>query len=210
MVEKAREYVSFKTLMCGDREIRLRYGAGALFSVRDTAAKIIGDERLAQINYKPINGKVPAEVAIRFIDSELDILLWLFSQGLKWANSGAKPEEANDLFDLYMDVPTDQLDTGERFSEFKTAIAAAIAAARGVNLKKMIAQQAEAQEKHRAEMEASLVGSLGKKVLELEQERDALQVQLAETQKKLAQAMRQNLTAGNGTEKSEPGSVSGS
>ena len=58
-IKETREYVSFKTLMCGDREIRLRYGAGALFSIRDTAAKLIGDERLQQINYKPINGKVP-------------------------------------------------------------------------------------------------------------------------------------------------------
>jgi hypothetical protein len=205
-----REYVSFKTLMCGDREIKLRYGAGALFSIRDTAATVIGKERLERIKYTPIDGKVPVEIAIRFIDSELDVLLWFFGKGLEWAKSGAKPEEANDLYDAYMDVAEADLDTGERFEEFKSAIAGAILAARGISLKKFMEKQKADQEKHRQAMEESLVGSLGKKVLELEQANEALQIQLSETQTKLAEVMRKNLKAGNGMEKSEPSSASGS
>ncbi len=195
-MEQKREYVSFKTLVCGDREIRLRYGAGALFSIRDTAASIIGSERLERIKYVPIDGKVPVEVAIRFIDSELDVLLWLFSKGLEWSKSGAKPAEANDLYDAYMDVSEEQLDTGERFEAFKMAIAEAIAAARGVNLKKMMEKQKTDQEKRQKEVEESLVGSLSKKVMDQSQEIEALQVQLADTQTKLAETMRKNLGAG--------------
>jgi hypothetical protein len=188
----------FKVLNCGEREIKLRYTAGTLFSIAASALEVVGQERLDLIKYKPIRRQVPVEVVLRFIDTELDILLWLFGKGLDWKESGAKPEEANDLFDAYMDVPEDALDTGERFESFKLAVCEAIAAARGINLKKMMEKQKADQEKAKSEIEASLASNLTKRLKEVEAERDNLQAQLAETQQKLAEALRSNLKKNTG------------
>lgn len=138
-----------KTLICGDREVHLRYPARTHLSIRDTAAKIIGAGRLERIDFKPIDNKVPIEVVAMLIN-EIDIMLWLFGKGLDWSGSGAKPEDAADLYDAYMEVPDDELDTGERLEAFQTAIGEAIAASRGMNLKKTIEKRQAEQAKLKA------------------------------------------------------------
>lgn len=157
----------FKTLMCGDREVKLRYQSKALLSIRDTAGKIIGADRLTMIKSPfKADGKVPVEVVLNFIN-ELDVLIWLFGKGLDWKESGAKPEEANALYDTYMDVPEEELDTGERYEAFQMAIGEAIAASRGVDLKKTIekqkAEQAEREAKIIADAESRAKNGIGTK-----------------------------------------------
>lgn len=154
----------FKNLKCGDREIRLRYPVKTLLSMASEAIDVIGPERLQAIRYNPVMKKVPVEVALRFIDTELDILMWMFAKGLDWPGSGAKPQEAEELFDSYMDVPEEELDNGERFEEFKIAICEAIVAARGINLKKTLEAQKEAQKKAQQNAE----NAMKKRIEELE------------------------------------------
>lgn len=144
-----------KTLLCGDKEIHLRYPARTHLSIRDTAAKIIGPDRLKRIGYAPIDGKVPIETCMNLI-GEIDIMLWLFGKGLDWKDSGAKPEDAADLYDAYMEVDESELDTGERFEAFQMLIGEAIAASRGMNLKKTIEKRQAEQEKLKAKAEETI------------------------------------------------------
>jgi hypothetical protein len=164
--------------MCGTREVKLRYNVKSLLSIRDTAAKIIGPERLERLRYKPMDGKVPVEIAMNLI-GELDILLWLFGKGLDWKESGAKPDEAGDLFDAYMDVEESALDTGERYAEFQMLIGGAIAASRGVDLKKTV----EKQKIEREEAEAKEINKLRNDLLKARSEETIMRIKLAELQK---------------------------
>jgi hypothetical protein len=168
----------YKSVMCGTREVKLRYNVRSLLSIRDTAAKIIGPERLERIKYKPMDGKVPVEIAMNLI-GELDIMLWLFGKGLDWKDSGAKPDEAGDLFDAYMDVEEEALDTGERYTEFQMLIGGAIAASRGVDLKKTV----EKQKVEREEAEAKEVNKLRNDLLKSRSEETIMRFKLAAIQK---------------------------
>lgn len=144
-----------KTILCGNREVHLRFPARTILSIRDTAAKVVGLDRLKKIGYSPIDGKVPVEVVSSMIE-ELDIMLWLFGKGLDWKESGAKPEEAADLYDDYMDVPEEELDTGEHYEAFLTAIGEALIASRGMDLKKLQAKQKAEQERLKANAEKTI------------------------------------------------------
>lgn len=168
----------YKSVMCGTREVKLRYNVKSLLSIRDTAAKVIGPERLERIKYKPMDGKVPVEIAMNLI-GELDIMLWLFGKGLDWKESGAKPDEAGDLFDAYMDVKEDELDTGERYSEFQMLIGGAIAASRGVDLKKTV----EKQKIEREEAEAKEINRLHNELMKSRSEETIMRIKVAELQK---------------------------
>ncbi len=168
----------YKSVMCGTREVKLRYNVKSLLSIRDTAAKVIGPERLERLKYKPMDGKVPVEIAMNLI-GELDIMLWLFGKGLDWKESGAKPDEAGDLFDAYMDVKEDELDTGERYSEFQMLIGGAIAASRGVDLKKTV----EKQKIEREEAEAKQVVKLQNDLMKSRSEETIMRIKVAELQK---------------------------
>jgi hypothetical protein len=112
------------------------------------------------------DGKVPVEFVMNYIN-ELDVLIWLFGKGLDWEKSGAKESESSALYDAYMDVPEEELDTGERYEAFQMAIGEAIAASRGVDLKKTIAkqkaEQAEREAKIIAEQEARAKSGIGTK-----------------------------------------------
>jgi hypothetical protein len=177
----------FKSIQCGPREVKLRYNVKSLLSIRDTAAKVIGTERLDRIKYKPMDGKVPVEIAMNLI-GELDVMLWLFGKGLDWKDSGAKPDEAGDLFDAYMDVDEEALDTGERYGEFQMLIGGAIAASRGVDLKKTVAKQKADQEEAEAKQITKLQNDLMKarseetimriKAAALQEENETLRAQL--------------------------------
>ena len=144
-----------KTILCGNREVHMRFPARTILSIRDTAAKIVGPERLKKLGYSPVDGKVPVEVVSSMIE-ELDIMLWLFGKGLDWKESGAKPEEAADLYDLYMEVPEEDLDTGEGYEAFLTAIGEALIASRGMDLKKLQANQKAEQDRLKANAEKTI------------------------------------------------------
>jgi len=158
----------FKTLQCGDREVRLKYPAKTLLAIRDLAAQKIGEDRLKVAFLIPrdikegeaipdINKmKLDSEIALNFL-GQLDIMLWLFGMGLDWSGSKGKPEEAAELFDKYSDVDEADLDTGERFTAFQMAIADAMAASRGVDLKKTLAA-AEKMRKDQQERAAEALG----------------------------------------------------
>ena len=171
------------------REVFLKFPVMEMLKIRDTAADIIGDARFEAAGYKvPKDRKVPVEVVLHFI-SELDVMLWLFGQGLAWANSGAKPEEAKELYDRYMDVPEDELDTGEHLDNLQMAIGEALAASRGINLRKNIAKKTTEAEEALAEAEEKEVIRLKKELQTSRADETIARINLKTCQDKLAAAL---------------------
>jgi hypothetical protein len=126
------------TLLVGDRELHLKFTAKAVMTIEKTGWEaLFGEKKHIQIDQ-----------LLTKID-QLDVLMYLFRKSVDWKGSGAKPEEAEDLYDAYMDAG--ELDTGEKYRVFQMEIASAIAASRGIDLKKTLQLIQEAQEKEAAE-----------------------------------------------------------
>ena len=121
-----------QTMIIGDREIHLKFPARTIMTMEDTANEVLFGSK----------GYMSIEVLLNHID-RMNVLLYLFKKGLDWKGSGAKAAEAEDLFDKYME--SDELDTGERFKDFQMEVACALAASRGIDLKKTIAKAQESQ-----------------------------------------------------------------
>lgn len=122
------------TLLVGDREIYLKFTAKAVMTIEKTGWEaLFGEKKHAQIDQ-----------FLHKID-QLDVLMYLFRKSIDWKGSGAKADEAEDLYDAYMDAG--ELDTGEKYQVFQMEIASAIAASRGIDLKKTLQLIREAQTK---------------------------------------------------------------
>lgn len=134
----------FKTMRIGNRDIKLRYGIKQIITIEKSAGEIISDAVFDVVKRNsglPLlkTDKIPIEACQMLIDIDTEAMLWMFGLGLDWSESGAKPREAAELFDAYME--DGELDTGEKLLEFKMSIQEAIAMARGIdhrkNLEKM-------------------------------------------------------------------------
>jgi hypothetical protein len=123
------------TMLIGDREIHLKFTAKNVMAMEETAAEaLFGSKRYMSVE-ELLNG----------ID-RMNVLIYLFRKAIDWKGSGAKPAEAEDLYDTYME--SGELDTGERYKEFQLEVATAMAASRGIDLKKaMELATAEAEKK---------------------------------------------------------------
>jgi hypothetical protein len=143
----------YKSITCGDKTVLLKYGAKAQITIEQQAARKIGEAGLKLINARSgfqlgLKDKMPLDLAIGFVDSDMEFLLWLWGMGLAWKDSGAKPEDAADLYDAFMeDQP--ELDAGERLKEFKMAAIDAIGMARGLDPKKAADQNKKDREEDR-------------------------------------------------------------
>jgi hypothetical protein len=127
------------TLLVGDREIHLKFTAKAVMTIEKTGWEaLFGEKKHAQID--------------QFLNKieQLDVLMYLFRKAIDWKGSGAKADEAEDLYDTYME--SGELDTGEKYQQFQMEIASAIAASRGIDLKKTLQLIKESQEKTAAEV----------------------------------------------------------
>jgi hypothetical protein len=121
-------------LLIGDREISMKFTAKTVMTIEKTGWEALyGEKKHVQV-----------EQILNNID-QLDVLIYLFRKSIDWKGSGAKPEEAEDLYDAYMDAG--ELDTGERYRVFQMEIASAIAASRGIDLKKTLQMITDAQTK---------------------------------------------------------------
>ena len=134
------------TILIGDREINMKFTAKAVMAIEKTGWEALyGEKKHVQV-----------EQILNNID-QLDVLIYLFRKSIDWKGSGAKPDEAEDLYDAYMDAG--ELDTGERYRMFQMDIAGAIAASRGIDLKKTLQMITDAQMK--AAEEAKVASGTG-------------------------------------------------
>lgn len=113
------------TLLIGDREIHLKFTAKAVMTIEKTGWEaLFGEKKHIQVDQ-----------LLNKID-HLDVMMYLFRKAIDWKGSGAKADEAEDLYDTYMEEG--ELDTGEKYQNFQMEIASALAASRGIDLKKTL------------------------------------------------------------------------
>ena len=124
-----------QTMLIGDREIHMKFTAKNTMIIEESASEFLfGEKRF-----------ISMDELLNKID-RMNVLMYLFRKGLDWKGSGAKPTEAEDLYDAYMEAG--ELDTGDRFKEFQMAVATSIAASRGIDLPKLLAlAMAEAEKR---------------------------------------------------------------
>lgn len=140
----------FRPVICGNKTVQLKYGAKALITIEKLAGQKIGEAGIKIINSNAgtklsIKDKIPLDLVLNFIDSDIELLLWLWGLGLDWKDSGAKPGDVMELYDAFMES-TETLDTGERLREFKLAMVEAVGMARGIDAKKLMEKAKDEQE----------------------------------------------------------------
>lgn len=135
----------FKVVSAGDREIKLRFTAKQLIAMEQAGAKVLGVPKK----------RVGIQDLLMNIDST-EVLIWLIQQGMLWEHPNASQKEKEALYDEavafyeeYMEAG--ELDTGEKLSALQEGVSEALAAARGINLKKLLEKTKEDQEKKREE-----------------------------------------------------------
>ena len=131
------------TILIGDREVHMKFTAKAIMSIEKTGWEALYGEK-KQIQVEQILNNI----------ERLDVLIYLFKKSIDWKGSGAKPEEAEDLYDAYME--SGDLDTGEKYQAFQMEIASAVAASRGIDLKKTLQLIKDAQMKAAEEAKEEL------------------------------------------------------
>ena len=143
------------------RDIKLLYRAESIMTIEYLAGKKIGPAGLAFIEKQSgqsgfkfsASDKIPIELVMGFMDMDFETMLWIWSFGLDWKESGAKKDEASALYDAYMEM--EDPDGGDRFKQFKMLAIDAINAARGIDTKKLQEANRIAQEKAVAERETN-------------------------------------------------------
>ena len=150
--------MTFNAVTIGDRDIKLRYRAESIMTIERLAGKKIGPAGLSFIEKQAgiafsASDKIPIELVMGFMDMDFETMLWIWSYGLDWKDSGAKKDEAMALYDAYMEM--EDPDGGDRFKAFKMLAIDAINAARGIDTKKLQEANRIAQEKAVAERETN-------------------------------------------------------
>lgn len=148
--------MTFNAVTIGDRDIKLRYRAESIMTIEKLAGKKIGPAGLSFIEKQAgiafsSSDKIPIELVMGFMDMDFETMLWIWSYGLDWKESGAKKDEAMALYDAYMEM--EDPDGGDRFKAFKMLAIDAINAARGIDTKKLQEANRIAQEKAIADQE---------------------------------------------------------
>jgi hypothetical protein len=141
------------------RDIKLRYRAESIMTIEKLAGKKIGPSGLKFIEKQSgfefsASDKIPIELVMGFMDMDFETMLWIWSFGLDWKESGAKKDEAMALYDAYMEM--EDPDGGDRFKAFKMLAIDAINAARGIDTKKLQEANKIAREKQIVEQETAI------------------------------------------------------
>ena len=140
----------FEVITIDNKEYHLRYPTKTLISMQKEAWKVLGFKE---------NRKINANQLLSAIGSgDIEYLVWVFWNGILWENDKMKLEEAQDIYDKYMDEgePDSGGEEG-KYLEFINILGSAMNLRFHINLKNAQARlKAEAEEKEKDEKEMNL------------------------------------------------------